>query len=88
MLDHKDRQLVLTAVDYNKKDTLFMQMKDALKKFFDEQSMPSENHTKTESIKQEASYMVNYEESNAEFRKKGGYYQRGRGRRPIPSKAK
>ena len=34
MLDHKDRQLVLTAVDYDKKDTLFTQMKNALKKFF------------------------------------------------------
>ena len=33
MLDHKDRQLVLTAADYNKKDTLFTQMKNALKKF-------------------------------------------------------
>ena len=58
-------------------------MKNALNKFFGEQSMPSENHMKTESIKQEASSMVNYEESNAGFHKKGGYYQRGRGSRPI-----
>ena len=34
MLNHKDRQLVFTAVDYNKKYTLFMQMKTVLKKFF------------------------------------------------------
>ena len=84
MLNHKDRQLVFTAVDYNKKDTLFMKMKNALKKLFGEQSMSSENHIKTESIKQETSCMVNYEESNAGFHKKGGYYQHGRGRRPIP----
>ena len=84
MLDHKDRQFVLTAVNYNKKDTLFMQMKNAVKKFLGEQSMPSENHIKTESVKQEASCMVNYEKSNAGFHKKGGYYQHGRGRRPIP----
>ena len=72
MLDHNDRQLVLTAVDY------------ALKKLFDEHSIPSENHIKTESIKQEASCMVNYEESNAGFHKRGGYYQRGKVRRPAP----
>ena len=42
-----------------------MQMKNALKKFFGEQSMPSENHIK-------ASWMVNYQESNAGFHKKGG----------------
>ena len=46
--------------------------------------MPSDNHIKTGSIKQKASCMVNYEESNAGFRNKGGYYQRGKGRRPIP----
>lgn len=40
LLDHKDRQLVLTAVDYSKVDTLFEQMKAALKKFFGEQSLP------------------------------------------------
>ena len=51
MPDHKDRQLVHTAVDYKKKNTLFMQMKNALKKFFGEQSMLSENQIKTESIK-------------------------------------
>ena len=61
-----------------------MQMKNALANFFGEQSMPSENHIKTESIKQEASCMVNYEESSTGFHKKGGYYQRGRVRRPIP----
>ena len=35
-LDKKDRQIVLTAVDYTKKDELFSQMKNALRKFHGE----------------------------------------------------
>lgn len=39
-LDHKDRQLVLTGVSYDEKDTLFKQMSISLRKFFGKQSMP------------------------------------------------
>ena len=46
--------------------------------------MNTGNHVKTENIKQEASCVVNYEESSAGFHKKGGCYQRGRGSRPVP----
>ena len=40
LLEHKDPQLVLTAVDYFKVETLFNQMKNALRRFFGEQSKP------------------------------------------------
>ncbi|PIK50177.1 hypothetical protein BSL78_12928 [Apostichopus japonicus] len=39
-LEHKDRQLVLTAVDYKEPDKMFEQMQNSLKKFFGQQSMP------------------------------------------------
>ena len=39
-LEHKDRQLVLTRVDYKNAGNLFNQMKMSLKKFFGEQSKP------------------------------------------------
>lgn len=39
-LEHKDRQLVLTGVDYNNETTLFQQMSTSLRKFFGKQSMP------------------------------------------------
>eukprot|EP00112_Aurelia_sp_Birch-Aquarium-sp1_P025637 Seg862.2 transcript_id=Seg862.2/GoldUCD/mRNA.D3Y31 product="hypothetical protein" protein_id=Seg862.2/GoldUCD/D3Y31 len=38
-LDQKDRQLVLTRVNYDKGDTLFTQMCSSLKKFFGKQSL-------------------------------------------------
>lgn len=36
-LPHKDKQLVLTAVDYSKKDTVYEQMAKSLNKFFGDQ---------------------------------------------------
>ena len=36
LLQYKDRQLVLTAVDYSNLETLFSQIKVALKRFFGE----------------------------------------------------
>ena len=39
-LQHKDRQLVLTGVNYAEVANMFKQMKTALKKFFGEQSIP------------------------------------------------
>ena len=35
-LDKKDKQIVLTAVDYSKKEEMYDQMKNALRKFFGE----------------------------------------------------
>ena len=40
-LDMKDRQLVLTGVDYGQVDTLFKQMASSLKKFFGQQASES-----------------------------------------------
>ena len=53
LLEHKDRQLVLTAVDYSNEETLFSEIKVALKKFFGEQSKPAIT-TEDSSIKYEA----------------------------------
>ena len=41
-LPHRDRQLVLTAVDYTKKNELFEQMKTALRKFHGDQAIPAQ----------------------------------------------
>ena len=38
-ITHRDRQLVLTAVNYMEKETLFDQMKSSLRKFHGEQSV-------------------------------------------------
>ncbi|KAK4314174.1 hypothetical protein Pmani_014507 [Petrolisthes manimaculis] len=40
-LSHRDKQLALTAVDYNTPDTIFKQMSQALKKFFGVKAVPS-----------------------------------------------
>ena len=39
-LSHRDRQLVLTGVDYSNKDSMYNQMKASLKKFHGEQAIP------------------------------------------------
>ena len=44
-LPHRDRQLVLTGVDYSQKDNLFDQMKASLKKFHGEEAIPFEGNT-------------------------------------------
>ncbi|XP_057310466.1 uncharacterized protein LOC130648431 [Hydractinia symbiolongicarpus] len=51
-LKHSDRQLILTGVNYEEVNTMFKQMKIALKKFFGEQSLPT---NRNESIKVEPS---------------------------------
>ncbi|XP_057302644.1 uncharacterized protein LOC130636814 [Hydractinia symbiolongicarpus] len=51
-LKHSDRKLVLTGVNYEEVNTMFKQMKSALKKFFGEQSLPTNSN---ESIKVEPS---------------------------------
>ena len=75
MLDHKDGQLALPGVNYSDKLTLFKQMKTALKKFFGEQSLPTEKSNPIDSIK--------YEEVNATYNnyRRGSFNQRSRGKR-------
>ena len=51
-LDKQDKQIVLTAVDYSKKEDMYDQMKRALRKFFGEQGMSHKRRTET-AIKEE-----------------------------------
>jgi len=46
-LTHHNRQLVLIGVDYTNKANLFLQMKNSLKKFHDEQAIPESNEKST-----------------------------------------
>ena len=39
-LEQKDKQIVLTAVDYSKKDEMYAQMQSSLRTFFGEKVMP------------------------------------------------
>ena len=57
-IPHKDRQLVLTAVDYTKKEQLFEQMKSALRKFHGEQSFSMSESIATTAVKLEASLLT------------------------------
>ena len=58
-LEQKDRQLVLTGVNYENSDTLYKQMTSALKKFFGRQSLASSSVSgATTSIKVEPSYIA------------------------------
>ncbi len=80
-LDHKDRQIVLTGVDYSNAGTLFKQMAQSLKKFFGKQSMPfksmpAENEM---NIKVEPVYVAQEQEA---FYTNGRYGWRGGRRRP------
>lgn len=75
-LEMKDRQLVLTGVDYDQKDTLFKQMRNSLKKFFGQQAAQASGGSVSR-IKVEPAFMV-AEEVNYTGRQ--NYYPRGRGR--------
>lgn len=85
-LDMKDRQLVLTGVDYSKVDELFKQMSTSLKKFFGQQAASSKDMLDTSAIKVESACVtseeVNYNRNRYErsqgFRGNRGSY-RGRG---------
>ena len=58
-LEQKDRQLVLTGVNYENSDALYKQMTSALKKFFGRQSLASSSVSgATTSIKVEPSYIA------------------------------
>ena len=71
LLNHKNHQLALTGVNYSDKLTLFKQMRTALKKFFGEQSLPTEKSSAGDSIK--------YEEVNATYNnyRRGSFNPRG-----------
>ena len=62
LLDNKDKQLVLTCIDYDKKLTLFTQTQTALKSFFENQFTQSEqiinNSNTTESTLIKESYEI------------------------------
>ena len=70
-LDQKEKQIVLTAVNYNEKDTLFDQMKTALRKFLGNQCFSQDSKVK---IKQEA---LNTEHENWDAEEEA-YISRGR----------
>lgn len=75
-LNHHDRQLVLTGVDYSKKDSIFTQMKASLKKFHGEQAIPDSISSTEDShvaIKSEPAFVAEQNEV---------YYANRKGSRP------
>ena len=78
-LDQKDRQLVLTGVDYKQTDALFKQMGSALKKFFGKQFLAKETISQSV-IKVEPAYVAdsyNKTDPSQEALFTRGYSQRG-----------
>ena len=75
-LQYKEKQLVLTAIDYNDKELLYEQTKSALRKFFGNQTLFHEikkpNPTKEEIFQSEA------QEHNETFIARGRNSYRGR----------
>ena len=95
-LEMKDRQLVLTGVDYSKATTLFAQMSSSLKKFFGQQAASGKDHDvpdiKVESAcvaSEDVNYLRNRFGRNTSYRgNRGGYRGRDtgtRGRGSFPS---
>ena len=79
-LDKKDKQIVLTAVDYSKKEEMYEQMKSALRKFFGEQAMAYKQRVVAEdSVNATEAEDVNYTRGRSYGR--GAGYAEGRGRR-------
>lgn len=81
-LDMKDRQLVLTGVDYAKVDNLFKQMSVSLKKFFGQQAASSKEMIYNSGIKVESAclamedvnYFRNHSGRKSSYRgNRGGY---------------
>ena len=78
-LDKKERQIVLTAVDYTKKNELFSQMKTALRKFHGETPIGKDKRSLLSDevvIKEESVNVANDSEVMAVRSYRGG----GRGR--------
>ena len=88
-LEMKDRQLVLTGVDYAKATTLFEQMSSSLKKFFGQQAASGKDSDvpdiKVESAcvtSEDVNYMRNRSGKNISYRgNRGGYRGRDTGNR-------
>ena len=78
-LDQKDRQLVLTGVDYKQTVTLFKQMGSAFKKFFGKQSLAKETISHRASKVEPAYVTESYKETdqNQEALFTKGYSQTG-----------
>ena len=74
-LDKKDKQIVLTAVDYTKKTEMYEQMKNALRKFFGEQGMSRRQGTDELSSKEAPVYTA--ESDEVYFASRGRYNNRG-----------
>ncbi len=74
-LEQKDRQLVLTRLDYEKTDTLLQQMGSALKKLFEKQSLESEASS-VPSVKVEPAFLAEEADEETYFTK--SQYQRRR----------
>lgn len=87
-LEFKDRQLVLTGVNYENKDTLFEQMKSAMKKFFGQQATSPSTSSRNESqIKVEPVLEVSDEHAlyNSNYRPNPSRRLQPRGRGYFPS---
>ena len=94
-IPNRDRQLVLTGVNYTERDTLFEQMKTSLKKFHGEQStsLSSSSHGTESNIKIEPKsddsyctsysrgYPGNYYRHDRSFRNRSNYRSNYRGNR-------
>ena len=85
-LKRKERQLVLTAVDYSQKETMYEQMRKAFKKFQGEEFGPQKGASMTFRVKEE---LVNTSENEevfysrrslgqTSFNNRGRMMQRGR----------
>ena len=87
-LDVRTQQIVLSDVDYNKKDEMYDSMKTALKKYCGRDSLMScskdEISIKTESIEIKSEPISSVEEVNVVGRGRGRYSQRSRSGRGGP----
>lgn len=87
-LDKKEKQIVLTAVDYSKKEEMYDQMKQALRKFFGEQAMSRKERVTQPLIKEETVNTTETEEAlytRGRNPVRGGYYGGYSGRRGFRS---
>ena len=83
-LDKKEKQIVLTAVDYSKKTEMYDQMKQALRKFFGDQAMTRKERMTEPLIKTEEVNATEAEEAyytRGRNPVRGGGYAAARGRR-------
>ena len=85
-LERKERQLVLTAVDYSQKETMYEQMRKALIKFHSEEVGPQKGASVTFRVKEELVNTFENEEvlysrrslGQTSFNNRGRMTQRGR----------